>query len=280
MLRLCRWIAEYYIAPLGQVLRTALPAGLADHSTDFVELLDPDASPTGTVETQIVGWLRERSGPQPVARLRRECGDRVWWPAIRRLQEAGVLRLSVQAPRVDPPTRTRRELRLTRELPSLIEREQTFGRAARQRECYETLEASGGALDTRHLASALGFSPHVLHGLVSKGVAEFVEEQVARDPFLGIDVPPDPGHSPTPHQAEVIRTLLGAAREADPGTFLLRGVTGSGKTLVYIELLREVVERQGRTAIVLVPEIALTPQTVGRFRAVFGDQVAVLHSAL
>ena len=62
--------------------------------------------------------------------------------------------------------------------------------------------------------------------------------------------------------------------------FLLRGVTGSGKTLVYIELLKEVVERQGRGAIVLVPEIALTPQTVSRFRAHFGDAVAVLHSAL
>jgi len=57
-------------------------------------------------------------------------------------------------------------------------------------------------------------------------------------------------------------------------------VTGSGKTLVYIELLREIVERRGKTAIVLVPEIALTPQTVDRFRAVFGDDVAVLHSAL
>ncbi|HET7276336.1 MAG TPA: primosomal protein N', partial [Longimicrobiaceae bacterium] len=70
------------------------------------------------------------------------------------------------------------------------------------------------------------------------------------------------------------------SRAAEPGTFLLRGVTGSGKTLVYIELLREIVERQGRTAIVLVPEIALTPQTVGRFKAAFGDRVAVLHSAL
>ncbi|HUE96287.1 MAG TPA: primosomal protein N', partial [Longimicrobiaceae bacterium] len=74
--------------------------------------------------------------------------------------------------------------------------------------------------------------------------------------------------------------LVAAARTPDPPTFLLRGVTGSGKTLVYIELLREIVERQGRSAIVLVPEIALTPQTVGRFRGVFGDRVAVLHSAL
>ena len=86
--------------------------------------------------------------------------------------------------------------------------------------------------------------------------------------------------TPTPRQQTAIDELVAAARSDEPGTFLLRGVTGSGKTLVYIELLREVVDRQGRTAIVLVPEIALTPQTVGRFRAVFGDRVAVLHSAL
>jgi primosomal protein N' (replication factor Y) len=79
-------------------------------------------------------------------------------------------------------------------------------------------------------------------------------------------------------------TLSGAIRalaSAEPGeVFLLHGVTGSGKTLVYIELLRHIVTEQGRSAIVLVPEIALTPQTVDRFRAAFGNQVAVLHSAL
>ncbi|MBX6333553.1 MAG: primosomal protein N', partial [Gemmatimonadaceae bacterium] len=83
--------------------------------------------------------------------------------------------------------------------------------------------------------------------------------------------------TPTAAQQAAIDALT-AAQGGE--VFLLHGVTGSGKTLVYIELLRDVVLRRGRAAIVLVPEIALTPQTVDRFRAVFGDQVAVLHSAL
>src|SRR5690606_1118832 len=86
-----------------------------------------------------------------------------------------------------------------------------------------------------------------------------------------------PPPTPSPAQRAAIDTILTGA----PGqSFLLHGVTGSGKTLVYIEVLREIVQRRGRSAIVLVPEIALTPQTVDRFRGAFGDGVAVLHSAL
>ena len=112
--------------------------------------------------------------------------------------------------------------------------------------------------------------PHVFRYNLPAMPERYAEMAVAEAPRL----------QPTEAQAGVIRELVKASRTRQPGTFLLRGVTGSGKTLVYIELLREVVDRQGKTAIVLVPEIALTPQTVGRFKAVFGDRVAVLHSAL
>ncbi len=283
LLRLSRWIAEYYIAPLGQVLRTALPAALTDSSTDYLVLQQDGTAGAGErtpLEERLLEWLAAAPGPQPVARLRRERGDRVWWPTIRRLEEAGVLRVETEGPRVEPAVRTRRVLRLTTELPSLTAREAAFGRARRQRECYETIEAAGGAAEASHLTGALGFSGSVLRGLVERGLARIEEEEIARDPYAGIRTGPAPVFEPTPQQRAVVAELLRMAAEPEPGTALLRGVTGSGKTLVYIELLREVVERQGRSAIVLVPEIALTPQTVGRFKAVFGDRVAVLHSAL
>jgi primosomal protein N' (replication factor Y) (superfamily II helicase) len=286
LLAVCRWIADYYVAPLGLVLRSAMPAALTDSSSDFVELTAEgraasDDALTGTpAAARLVAWLRGREGPQPVARLRRECGDRVWGPAIERLAAAGVLSVRREGPRLAPPVRRRRVLRLTRELTSLTERDAVFGRAKRQRECWELVESMGGAAERTHLVGALGFSDTVLKGLVQKGLAELVDEEFRRDPYEGVAAAAAPALRPTGQQRAAIDTLVAAARTSRPGSFLLRGVTGSGKTLVYIELLRELVERQGRTAIVLVPEIALTPQTVGRFRAAFGDRVAVLHSAL
>ncbi|MEO8622283.1 MAG: primosomal protein N', partial [bacterium] len=127
------------------------------------------------------------------------------------------------------------------------------------------------------LNEKLDFSPPVLKGLVTRNLVEIGYETVERDPFLTRARRSPDTHVPTEPQRVAIERLA----LAEPGhVALLHGVTGSGKTLVYLELLRRVVLEQGKTAIVLVPEIALTPQTVDRFRAVFGDRIAVLHSAL
>jgi primosomal protein N' (replication factor Y) (superfamily II helicase) len=211
MLALSRWISEYYVVPIGIVMRTVLPALL-----------------TGAAQPQ-------------------------------------------------PSVKTRRVVRIRDDIPTLLQREKAFVRAPQQRALFELIESLGGATSVDHLLEQLQFSPSVLKALEKRALITIERERVERDPFASRVGRREPRHVPTPEQLAAIARMT----EARPGeVFLLHGVTGSGKTLVYIELLREIVERRGKTAIVLVPEIALTPQTVDRFRAVFGDEVAVLHSSL
>jgi primosomal protein N' (replication factor Y) len=211
MLALCRWIADYYIVPLGVALRTALPAALTGANV-----------------------------PVPVRK-------------------------------------TRRIAQIRAELPSLLHRDRVFGRAPQQRALYELLEALGGRAALELLREKLEFSDSVLKGLVARGLIDLGFETVERDPFLTRAQRAPDAHRPSDAQTHALERLAAAP----PGhVALLHGVTGSGKTLVYLEFLRRVVLEEGKSAIVLVPEIALTPQTVDRFRAVFGDKIAVLHSAL
>lgn len=211
LLELCKWMAEYYVVPLGVVLRTVLPAAL-----------------TGAEDPS-------------------------------------------------PPRKTRRVVALGAEIPTLLEREKIFGRAKQQRAVFELIESLGGRTSVENLNSQLEFSPAVLKSLEKRGLIAIEEEEVDRDPFSSRGGISTARLTPTPAQQGGIESMAGAEKG---DVFLLHGITGSGKTLVYIELLRRVVDERGQTAIVLVPEIALTPQTVDRFRAAFGDRIAVLHSAL
>ncbi len=206
-----RWMSEYYVAPLGLCLRSALPASLASAAT-------PVPSPKTEAVAHVDG---------------------------------------------DPM--------------SLMQRDTLFRRSPRQRDVYGLIEELGGRASVRHLVDQLNVSVGVVHALRDRGLIRIEQVVRVRDPFASRDAAVTERHKPTPAQAGAIEQLVGLA----PGKVaLLHGVTGSGKTLVYLEVLRRLMDEPRNTAIVLVPEIALTPQTVSRFRAVFGDQVAVLHSAL
>lgn len=209
--RLAQWIAEYYVVPLGVVLRAMLP----------VRMTNPAAT--------------------------------------------------------EPAPPRRAVVRVVRSVGTLEELVRIFGRANRQREAYEHLLQTGGRQPLAALLEA-GFSRGVVAGLENKGLVRVAKEVVARDPFRDDPASDEPAHTPTPGQRRVLARLEGAFGGGG-GAFLLHGVTGSGKTLVYIELIRRVL-KGGGGAVVLVPEIALTPQTVGRFRQAFGERVAVLHSGL
>jgi len=149
--------------------------------------------------------------------------------------------------------------------------------APRQAQVIELL-AREGHMSVDDIRYFTGASSATIRGVANKGIIRFEERETFRRPDIKIQGAPAPIELNAEQQA-VFDRMLPLLNSGSPEAALLYGVTGSGKTLVYIRLIEEVLLR-GRTAIVLVPEIALTPQTVSIFASYFGDAVAVLHSAL
>ena len=276
-MRLARWMADYYITSLGIALKTMLPSVLSDTSRDVVTLHDGPRGKLLPREARLVEAL-DSGTRQSVRALKRGLRMGSIWPELRNLAAAGVVSIETLPPR-PPPVKTERVVRVARWIDDIEELNVLVGRARRQADAYQALAGSGGTVELAHLTRQAGFSRGVIRGLEEKGLALVEDREVDRDPFADIPTGADTRHTPTDRQQEAIRTLVSAFDAGPTKPFLLHGVTGSGKTLVYIEVLNHVLA-QGRGAIVLVPEISLTPQTVARFRARFGDQVAVLHSAL
>ena len=276
-MRLARWMADYYITSLGIALKMMIPSVLSDSSRDVVTLHNGPRGELSPRESRLVEALTSGT-EQSVRALKRGLRMGSIWPELRKLAAAGVVSVETLPPQ-KPPVKTERVVRIARWIDDIEELNVLVGRARRQADAYQALAGSGGTVELAHLTRQAGFSRGVIRGLEEKGLAVVEDREVERDPFADIPTAEDQSHTPTDRQEEVIRTLTSAFDAGPREPFLLHGVTGSGKTLIYIEVLSHVLS-QGRGAIVLVPEISLTPQTVARFRARFGDQVAVLHSAL
>ena len=273
LLETARWMAGYYGAPLGLAMKAMLPGGMWGSSSVVVRAGDGSRVPGG-LAGRIVRRLEARGGAVSVAALGRHFRQPVW-AAVDRLQRVGAVTTEVVPPSPKPAGRPERILVLDDERLTLVELAEVFRRSPRQRQLYETVGQLGGRAPVAHLRERLGVSDAVVRGLVARGVARVEQVRRIRDPFADLAV------SPPPATLTVAQTRAVALIDAvEPGGgALLFGVTGSGKTLVYLEAIRRQVAA-GHGAIILVPEIGLTPQTVSRVRGVFGDQVAVLHSGL
>ncbi len=196
------------------------------------------------------------------------------WDVVDRLQRVGAISVHVVPPDTSGNVATVRVVRLAGDPMPLLAREQRFARSPAQRRVYETLEQRGGESPAAELLEAAGASAGVLKALERGGLVVQSDETAQRDPFAALPVTLAPSLSADQRRAVARLDAM------DPGdAMLLFGVTGSGKTLVYLERLRHALAA-GKGGLILVPEIALTPQTVSRVRGVFGDQVAVLHSGL
>src|SRR5436853_2849982 len=156
-------------------------------------------------------------------------------------------------------------------------------RAPRQAELLDELTKTSEPIPVAEILRRLSLNVSTLRALAKRGLVKITERAVARDPHAGEQFIPGPELLLNEEQTAAFATIVRAissSEEAKP--ILLHGVTGSGKTEIYLQAIRETLTRN-RTAIVLVPEISLTPQTVERFKSRFAesqDDVAVLHSHL
>jgi primosomal protein N' (replication factor Y) len=268
MIALFRWAADYYKHPLGAVIQTALPGGLtvADSAVWCITeagraRLGDDRLPAE--EARVLALLaRKKLGVRPSPEIpdgvlasleRKGCILRT-----RRLRAGGAKPLQVRWVRPAPGAPA------DSPLPP-------------KRQAILDIVATAGALPVQALAAQAPQARTQLRALERSGHVEIFDRRMYRDPF-GEAILPDAAPTLTAGQEAVVASVCAAVGKGFR-TFMLKGVTGSGKTEVYLRVASHAMAA-GKSVLVLVPEIALITQTERRFRARFGEHVAVLHSGL
>ena len=286
MIALTRWVADYYLASWGEVLRAALPPGINMESRRFVRTTAKGhaALARGVALSErrraILETVAERESVSVAFVSRRAGLSRDGRADIYALVKAGFLELFEEIRR--PRTEGGREqvVRLVCSPAEAVDEARAIsGRAPKQARALSLLAASHDcALPVSELAGkgvgASSVTRLVERGLVERGERERPRLSVGFEGWGLRDEGPL-----TEGQARALGLIRARLDRGEFGVVLLHGVTGSGKTRVYAEAVAGALAR-GSDAIVLVPEIALTPQMVQRMRKDFGDDVAVVHSGL
>ncbi len=231
-----------------------------------------DAEPV--FPSELLAFLAEASSYylHPLGEVLRAAAPALPADAMRRLRRDGFLADDESLPGRRVATRTVLSVRAADAPPEGTR----LGK--RQRAVLALLEERG-EVTLEELRAHVRAPRATIRGLADKGLVTTEEHEVLADPFFGAPAPPDTAPTLTGPQTAAVGAVLEAMHGGRAEAFLLHGVTGSGKTEVYLRVIAEARER-GRGALLLVPEIALTPQLVARFRARFGDAIAVLHSGL
>ena len=273
LLSLGRWIANYYCAPLGEVLRTMLPLAadvrqgkvwsLTDSGRDAARQLLLDASPDDPT-ARILAMLEKR--PLSAAYLAKSLP--LAEKQIRSLERRGFIAAEQTAVERDPLRASSASLRV-----ELLSGDATGGLKKAERELRAFLELHPGSHNLKDLEDTVKDASAAARSLARKGVVSLTPEMagIASGPIRA-------RHVMNPAQEAAFAQIGDAIATRKFHAFLLHGVTGSGKTEVYLNAI-EATLAEGRGALLLVPEIALTPAMAGQFFSRFGDRVAILHSA-
>ncbi len=291
---LLNYVAAYYYTPLMQVIKVALPPGLLGRSQRRIRLVreageqekrrqgrQGDKEDKGVLTAgfahspdfyseaarQILDLLRSQpQGDYSFIYLQRQI--RGAWRGVRELLQCGLVESYLEPPRFSQPK--------LQKAVTLIKNTFENDLTPRQREVLGVLRQRGGDMWQNELLQICHASSSILKNLAQKGYIIVDDREVLRNPVAGEEIKAEQIKLLTPAQTQVLETIQGLDGFA---TALLHGVTGSGKTEVYLQAIAPLLAR-GKSALVLVPEIGLTPQLTDRFRTRFGNKIIIYHSAL
>jgi primosomal protein N' (replication factor Y) (superfamily II helicase) len=268
-----KWISDYYKYPVGQVVKNALPGGLSIRDYAAVAITEEgrnelNRNQTAPVAKMVLGELQ--SGSILVKDLLKKFDQDIARTLLYSLEQCGWITKKWELARQKTKARLERFVCLT-------DTDLTVDGLSEVRKNILGVLKSEGEISVKKLKKFVPTAATLIKSLETDGYVTIGYKRVYRDPF-GESIEPDCAYTLTQEQQKAVSQAISYLTKGYK-TFLLRGVTGSGKTEVYMQVATEVLKSK-RTVLVLVPEIALITQMERRFRARFGECVSVLHSAL
>ena len=278
---LALWMRGRYFCTVFEAVKTILPAGLWYGLREiWSRAMEPEAARSAAVGIpgawQVLDLLEKQGGKADIRVLRDALGDGAEKP-LKAMKKAEILACETDAKRkIADKSHRMVELAVNTEDAYALTEPKRCSAPAR----YEVVNflATAGRTPAAEVSYYTGASARTLKAMEKAGLIAFSEEEELRVPSLD-DVEPGPEIVLNEEQQRAFEEILGRVQAAKPSVTLLHGVTGSGKTQVYLRLVQETLAL-GKTAMVLVPEIVLTPQMMRKFSSYFGSRVAMLHSSL
>ena len=277
MLRLGYWIKEEYLCTYLEALQPILPPGDYKEVNTFVELMDYRYVPKNHEEKTIISYLKNRD-----VILLMDLKNDLKLPYINKylnkLESDGIIETTIDIV-TTVKKKKERYIKLNLKEFTIDEVYNIIGKRASKQLMIAAYLYENGDMNVNNMIKELNTTLSTVKSLEEKNLVVFYYRELYRDPIKKL-IPKYNKHILNKEQSQVFNRILSSVNKVKKDNkFLIHGVTGSGKTEIYLQLVEEML-KQGKDSIVLVPEISLTPQTIDRFVGRFGDNVAILHSRL
>ncbi len=285
-LKFYRWLSEYYLSSLGEALRYSVPAGLAVESKKIVvpdqakckEILEKEKKRLST-RTKILQFLCDKESAR-ITTIQKIAGKKNIYSQLKTLEQNGALTIVYQIEDAKVRAKTLHFVKLSKSVDEIYDAIPLIEKRSPKQTVIllELVSSKEKEIRLSDLLKKTKSSQSSVESLQKKGLVEIFEKEVERV-FSDLYSEDSQTLKPTEDQRKIITSVTEKIKIGKFKPFLLHGVTGSGKTQVYIELTKKTLAL-GKTALILVPEISLTPQITARFINNFGGIVTVIHSRM